>query len=117
MGRLTTHVLDTAQGVPARGVGIDLYRVEGRGRTLIAGAVTNRDGRVDSPLLEGETFMAGTYELEFDIAGYFALQPVTVTKPPFLDIVTIRFTVSDASASHHIPLLVSPWAYSTYRGS
>ncbi len=117
MGRLSTHVLDTAQGVPAHEVGIDLYRVDGDGRTIVVKSVTNGDGRVDAPLLEGEAFTVGTYELVFDIASYFRSQPLTVTNPPFLDIVTIRFTVTDANANHHIPLLVSPWAYSTYRGS
>ncbi len=117
MGQLTTHVLDTAQGIPARDVGIVLHRVEGSNRTLVASAVTNHDGRVDAPLLAGDSFLTGTYELVFDVAGYFRLQPVGVTNPPFLDVVTIRFTVADAGQNHHIPLLVSPWAYSTYRGS
>ena len=117
MGRLTTHVLDTAQGIPARMVGIDLYRIDSDCRMMVGSAVTNRDGRVDSPLLDGEAFTVGTYELVFDIASYFRSQPVTVTDPPFLDIVPIRFTVTDANANHHIPLLVSPWAYSTYRGN
>ncbi len=117
MGRLTTHVLDTAQGIPARGVGIVLHRVDRDGRLMIARAVTNFDGRVDAPLLEGEAFALGTYELVLDIGAYFRSQPVSVTEPPFLDFVTIRFTVTDAESNHHIPLLVSPWAYSTYRGS
>ncbi len=117
MGQLTTHVLDTAQGIPARDVRIVLYRVAGLDRTTIGSAVTNQDGRVDGPLLTGGSFTAGTYELVFDIDRYFRSQPVDVTTPPFLDFVTIRFTVIDAERNHHIPLLVSPWAYSTYRGS
>ncbi|MDQ3657545.1 MAG: hydroxyisourate hydrolase [Chloroflexota bacterium] len=117
MGQLTTHVLDTAQGIPARQVRIVLYRIDRLDRTMITSAITNQDGRVDGPLLAGDSFTAGTYELVFDIDGYFRSQPVDVTTPPFLDVVTIRFTVSDAVSNHHIPLLVSPWAYSTYRGS
>ena len=117
MGQLTTHVLDTAQGIPAAGVRIVLKRVEGDERIALDSAITNRDGRVDQPLLEGEDFMAGTYELVFDVDEYFRRQPVSVAKPAFLDVVTIRFTVSDAKSHYHVPLLVSPWAYSTYRGS
>jgi 5-hydroxyisourate hydrolase len=117
MGQVTTHVLDTAQGIPGRGVRVVLSKVSGRERTPVASAVTNTDGRLNGPLLAGAAFVAGTYELEFDVAAYFASQPVEVTEPPFLDLVTVRFTVTDASAHHHIPLLASPWAYSTYRGS
>lgn len=117
MGKLTTHVLDTAQGIPARGVGIQLSRVDGEERTKISAAVTGQDGRVAAPLLAGDSFVPGTYELAFDIDGYFRSQPVDVTTPSFLDVVTIRFTVIDAGSHYHIPLLVSPWAYSTYRGS
>ncbi len=117
MGRLTTHVLDTAQGIPARGVRITLSRADGSERIPLARATTNQDGRVDGPLLEGESFTPGTYELAFDIDGYFRTQPVEMTDPAFLDLVTIRFTVTDAGGNWHIPLLVSPWSYSTYRGS
>ena len=117
MGRLTTHVLDTAQGKPATGVALQLWRVAGGQRTLVGSAVTNEDGRVNQPLLEGEAFAAATYELVFDVGRYFWEQPVTVASPPFLDSVTIRFTVADATVHYHVPLLVSPWAYSTYRGS
>jgi len=117
MGRLTTHVLDTAQGIPAAGVAINLVRVAHDVRRMVAAAATNVDGRIDRPLLEGDALEAGTYELSFEIAAYFRGQPVPVPEPPFLDIVTIRFTVADAAAHYHIPLLVSPWAYSTYRGS
>jgi 5-hydroxyisourate hydrolase len=117
MGRLTTHVLDTAQGIPAVGVRVVLRRVAGDSRTEVGVAITNREGRLDRPLLEGDELVAGTYELEFGIEGYFANQPLDVPRPPFLDIVTIRFTVADAGEHYHVPLLVSPWAYSTYRGS
>jgi len=117
MGQLTTHVLDTAQGVPARGVTTVLYRLTDGDRIELTRAVTNDDGRLDRPLLAGEAFRTGTYELLFAVGPYYASQPVNVTEPPFLDLVTIRFTVKDAESHHHIPLLVSPWAYSTYRGS
>ena len=117
MGRLTTHVLDTAQGIPAAGVRIELSGVDGAARVNSGRFVTNTDGRVDGPLLEGEALVAGTYELAFDVAAYFRDQPVATADPPFLDVVTIRFTVADPNAHYHVPLLVTPWAYSTYRGS
>jgi 5-hydroxyisourate hydrolase len=117
MGRLTTHVLDTAQGIPAAGMDVALTLVNGTEWTEITSAVTNADGRLDGPLLDDEAFGVGTYELAFDVAGYFRGQPVTTAEPPFLDVVIIRFTVADAAAHYHVPLLVSPWAYSTYRGS
>jgi 5-hydroxyisourate hydrolase len=117
MGRLTTHVLDTAQGIPAAGVAIELHRVGAEHRMAIGQVTTNADGRVDRALLEDDAFQAGTYELTFDVGSYFARQPVTTADPPFLTLVTIRFTVADPAAHYHVPLLVSPWAYSTYRGS
>lgn len=117
MGQLTTHVLDTAQGIPGRAVRIVLYRIDGLDRTMLTSALTNADGRVDAPLLAGDEFTLGTFELVFDVAGYYRSQPLDVPTPPFLDLVTIRFTVSDAQRGYHIPLLVSPWSYSTYRGS
>lgn len=117
MGRLTTHVLDTAQGIPAERVEYTLYRIENDQRIELAQGKTNADGRADGSLLEGKTFTASTYELVFDVGGYFHHQPLDTSHPPFLDIVTIRFTVADAAAHFHVPLLVSPWAYSTYRGS
>jgi 5-hydroxyisourate hydrolase len=104
---LTTHVLDIARGRPAAGVAIELAR----GGEVIASAVTNADGRTDAPLLE--RLEAGTYELRFAVGDYFAHDG----EPPFLDVVPVRFGVSDPAAHHHVPLLVSPWAYSTYRGS
>ncbi len=117
MGRLTTHVLDTAQGIPAVGVKIVLALVRGNARTEVGSAITNLAGRIDHPLLESDDLVAGIYELDFSIAEYFENQPLHVSRPPFLDIVTIRFTIADAAEHYHIPLLVSPWAYSTYRGS
>lgn len=121
MGKLTTHVLDTAQGVPAAGVFLSLYRVEMRGdaegRQELRSVRTNADGRTDGPLLDGRRFEAGTYELVFFVGDYFAGQPVATSVPPFYDVITLRFTVADAAADYHVPLLVSPWAYTTYRGS
>ncbi|HEY8447349.1 MAG TPA: hydroxyisourate hydrolase [Thermomicrobiales bacterium] len=119
MGRLTTHVLDTAQGRPAAGVAIEVWRV-GEAATwhvCLKRVWTNQDGRTDEPLLSGAELTAGTYELVFDVGEYFAGQPVATGKPPFLDRVPVRFTIADPDAHYHVPLLVSPWAYSTYRGS
>jgi 5-hydroxyisourate hydrolase len=110
MGKLTTHVLDTAQGRPGVGIAIELYRLEGETGTLVASATTNRDGRTDKPLLEGEKLRAGTYQLVFHVGAYFKSQG-------FLDVVPIRFVIADAGAHYHVPLLCSPWSYSTYRGS
>ncbi|MGH2560240.1 MAG: hydroxyisourate hydrolase [Thermomicrobiales bacterium] len=117
MGQMTTHVLDTAQGRPAAGMAIQLWRVDGNQASLLNEAITSDDGRVDSPLLEGEAFTVGAYQLVFAVADYFADQTVSVADPPFLDVVTIRFSVANAGDHYHVPLLVSPWAYSTYRGS
>lgn len=119
MGRLTTHVLDTAQGRPAHGMAVELWFVKpGSNESMLLRQVsTNVDGRTDSPLLDGFEMRAGTYELVFGVGDYFSRQPVTCTTPPFLDLVPIRFNISDSRAHYHVPLLVSPWAYSTYRGS
>jgi 5-hydroxyisourate hydrolase len=118
-GRLTTHVLDTAQGCPAGGLTIELWRLDlaGAERTLLKTVRTNADGRTDGPLLIDGDLAAGTYELVFAVGAYFASQPVATSTPPFLDRVPVRFTVADPQAHYHVPLLVSPWAYSTYRGS
>lgn len=110
MGKLTTHVLDTANGRPGAGIAVELYRLEGKTEALVAKASTNRDGRTDAPLLEGEKLCPGTYQLVFHIGAYFKPQG-------FLDAVPIRFTVADAAAHYHVPLLCSPWGYTTYRGS
>lgn len=116
MGKLTTHVLDTAQGRPGAGIGFRLFRVAGDGRELVKEAATNADGRADAPLLSEDEFTTGTWELEFDVAAYFAAQPVEVADPPFLDHIILRFSTA-ADEHYHVPLLVSPWSYSTYRGS
>ena len=116
-GRLTTHVLDTASGRPGAGIAVTLYAVEGETRRLLVQTLTNEDGRCDAPLLTGPNFRPGIYELVFEIADYFRAQGVALPEPPFLDEVRIRFGVAAADQHYHVPLLVSPYAYSTYRGS
>ena len=108
-GRLTTHVLDTAHGRPAGGVGIELARYDRVGREVLRRVRTNADGRTDEPLLADGELREGTYELVFAVGEYFAAG--------FLDRVPVRFVVTDADQHYHVPLLVSPWSYSTYRGS
>jgi 5-hydroxyisourate hydrolase len=117
MGRLTTHVLDLVRGTPAGGMTIQLAAIEGATRRVVATTTTNHDGRCDAPLLEGEAFKTGTWQLEFHVAAYFAARGVTLTEPPFLDVVVVRFGVANPAQHHHVPLLVTPWSYSTYRGS
>lgn len=118
MSRLSTHVLDTAQGRPAAGMALKLFRHGSLGiKTLIVEASTNADGRTDSPLLGPDTMEPGRYELVFEAGEYFRAQGVPLADPPFLDAIPICFAIADASANYHVPLLVSPWAYSTYRGS
>ena len=114
MGKVTTHVLDTALGRPAANLRIDLRDVDGQ---LLRTVTTNADGRADSPLLQGGAFAAGTYQLCFHVADYFRANQVDLPEPPFLDVVTIAFGVADASGNYHVPLLVAPFGYSTYRGS
>jgi 5-hydroxyisourate hydrolase len=116
MGRLTTHVLDTAQGRPGAGMRIDLFAVA-EGRRHLKSVETNSDGRCDDPLLDGAPLALGAYELVFHAAEYFARQGVSLAEPPFLDEIVIRFGIADADGHYHVPLLVSPWSYSTYRGS
>ena len=118
MGRLTTHVLDTANGRPAAGVRVTLRALDsaGGGR-LITEATTNADGRTDEPLLAGEGFKPGTYELVFDVGAYFAVAGAEQADPPVLDQVPVRFGIADRDGHYHVPLLVSPWSYATYRGS
>ena len=117
MGRLTTHVLDTAQGKPAADIEIAVFRIGHEERQEMMRTWTNAAGRTAAPLLADVLFVAGTYELIFAVGSYFAAQPVEVDDPPFLDEVIIRFTIADATAHYHVPLLVSPWSYTTYRGS
>ena len=115
MGRITTHVLDTAAGKPAAGLRIVLTRLDGTPEAIATG-VTNADGRLDRPLLEGAAFAKGTYEIVFHVGDYFRAAGVALPSPPFLDVVPLRFGVAE-DAHYHVPLLVSPFAYSTYRGS
>jgi 5-hydroxyisourate hydrolase len=118
-GRLTTHVLDTVHGRPAAGLGIELYRIdpESDARERLHAVRTNAEGRTDGPLLAGDALRAGIYELVFSLGDYFAAVGRANAPIPFLDKVPVRFGVSDPDANYHIPLLASPWAYSTYRGS
>jgi 5-hydroxyisourate hydrolase len=116
MGRLTTHVLDLATGRPAQGLAVELYRLDG-GEHLITSAITNADGRLDQPILSGEAMIKGVYELRFQAGAYLAAAGHVVTDPPFLDLVPLRFGLADPSAHYHVPLLLSPYGYSTYRGS
>jgi len=115
MGRLTTHVLDTASGKPAAGLRIELFRLDGA-RVKLLEAVTNADGRCDAPMLEGAAFALGEYELVFHAGDYLAGTGQDLPEPKFLDIVPIRFGIA-ADTHYHVPLLLSPFGYSTYRGS
>ena len=116
MGKLTTHVLDTASGRPAAGMSVELAILEGANWRVLKEARTNADGRTDSPLAEG-ALAKGQYRLVFDVASYYRMQGVALPEPPFLDRVPLRFGIADPQASYHVPLLCSPWSYSTYRGS
>jgi len=117
MGRLTTHVLDTTRGCPGSGIAVAVARVEGDARRVVATALTNADGRCDVPLLEGDALVPGVYEITFAVAPYFARSGVALPEPPFVGDVVLRFGVADASQHYHVPLLVTPWSWSTYRGS
>lgn len=116
-GYLTTHVLDTARGLPAEGIKIALYRVTGNSHTKITETITNADGRTDAPILPAEKFETGAYELVFFCGDYLRDTGQAGDDPLFLDQVPIRFGMSDAEAHYHVPLLLSPYGYSTYRGS
>ncbi|MGP1375303.1 MAG: hydroxyisourate hydrolase [Almyronema sp.] len=118
-GKLTTHVLDTARGCPAAQMAIALWHIEpeAAARSLLKTVVTNADGRTDMPLLIDEDFQTGNYELIFSVGAYFAQHVSDLPNPPFLDQIPIRFAIADKNLHYHVPLLVSPWAYSTYRGS
>ena len=117
MGRLTTHVLDTSAGRPAAGVLVELYRLDGSGRERLADVTTNDDGRCDEPLLEGDGFRTGQYELLFHAGAYFLSVGVALPEHRFLDTVPIRFGIAEAGGNYHVPLLITPFGYSTYRGS
>ena len=114
MGKLTTHILDTSMGTPAQGVGIKLYKRNDSSLKLINSAKTNEDGRCNEPLLSGDLFEEGCYEIEFNIGHYYATKEIDC---PFLKDVVIRFYISNSDENYHVPLLISPFSYSTYRGS
>ena len=118
MGHLSTHVLDTAHGCPAAGMQVSLLRVEAGGEAhLVRRFSLNADGRSDAPLLDAQTMAVGRYRLVFEVAAYFRTRGVALPDPPFIDQVPLDFGIADAAGRYHVPLLVSPWSYSTYRGS
>jgi 5-hydroxyisourate hydrolase len=116
-GRLTTHVLDTMSGQPGAALVVELFRIEGEARRLLARLTTNADGRTPEPLRAGSDLVRGTYELVFHVGGYFRARGVALPEPAFLDQVPVRFGIADPARHYHVPLLVSPYGYSTYRGS
>lgn len=117
MGKLTTHVLDTANGCPAAGMAVRLYRFDAEGPKWLRSLQLNADGRADGPVLEGAALMAGRYRLVFEVAAYFRARGEALPEPAFLDEVPLDFGIADPDSHYHVPLLASPWAYSTYRGS
>lgn len=117
MGKLTTHVLDTAHGCPAAGMAVRLYRFDAEGPKWLRSLVLNADGRADGPVLDGAAFTAGRYRLVFEVAAYFRARGAALPEPAFLDEVPLDFGIADPDSHYHVPLLASPWAYSTYRGS
>ena len=117
MGRLTTHVLDTATGLPAEGIAIELWQAKDDLFTLVKSVCTNNDGRVDKPILNDDEIATGQYELRFMAGAYLKRQSQDLPDPLFLDIIPIRFGISDTASHYHVPLLISPFGYSTYRGS
>jgi 2-oxo-4-hydroxy-4-carboxy-5-ureidoimidazoline decarboxylase len=116
-GRISTHVLDTHAGLPAIGVAIELYELAGDRYHRIATAITNADGRTDRPLIGGRPLPIGRYELRFAIGDHYRRRGIEAGDPPFLDIVPLRFSVAEPEGHYHVPLLCTPWSYSTYRGS
>ncbi len=117
MGKLTTHVLDTVRGKPAAGVAFELFRLHEDRRELLMRGLTNAEGRCNSPLLANGTMQIGLYELDFHAGDYFSVLGVAQSEPRFLDVITLRFGIADVKANLHVALLVSPYSYSTYRGS
>jgi 5-hydroxyisourate hydrolase len=118
MGRLSTHVLDLVQGKPAADIAIELHALGPDGAwRAVKQARTNADGRTDQPLLAGAEFKTGTYMLTFHVGDYFGRQAAPAAAPPFLDVVPLRFTIAEPDGHYHVPLLATPWSYSTYRGS
>lgn len=117
MGRLTTHVLDAAHGCPGSAIRVALYRIEGERLEKIAEALTNGDGRCDATLLQGDEYRCGVYQLQFSAGDYFRAKGVKMGDQPFLDEVVLRFGIDASQDHYHVPLLISPYSYSTYRGS
>lgn len=117
MGRLTTHVLDAAHGCPGSSIKVELYRVEGQQLELLNTALTNSDGRVDAPLLQGDDYRTGVYQLQFSAGDYYRAKGVKLPGTAFLDVVVLRFGIDEQQEHYHVPLLISPYSYSTYRGS
>lgn len=117
MAKLSTHVLDTWQGRPAAGVRIDLYALGPEGPRLVVSARTNADGRTDAPLLEGDAMKRGRYRIVFHVGDHFRACGAALPDPPFVDVVTVDFGLADDRGSYHVPLVCTPWSYSTYRGS
>jgi len=117
MGHLSTHVLDTAHGCPAAGMKVTLQRIEPGGAVTLKSLQLNHDGRSEGPLLDAGSMAVGRYRLNFDVAAYFRARGVSLPEPPFIDVVPLDFGIADAAGHYHVPLLVSPWTYSTYRGS
>ena len=116
-GRLSTHVLDTHAGRPAVGIAVELYEFAGKQSHLIATAITNTDGRTDAPLIGNRPLPIGRYELQFAVGDHFRSRGIEQSDPPFLDIVPLRFSIAEPEGHYHVPLLCTPWSYSTYRGS
>lgn len=117
MGRLTTHVLDAAHGCPGSAISVRLYRVQGEQLELVATALTNDDGRCDTPLLQGDDYQTGVYQLQFGAGEYYRARGVATPDQAFLDVVVLRFGIDATQEHYHVPLLISPYSYSTYRGS
>ena len=117
MARLSTHVLDTSRGAPAAGVVVELHRLHAGGRESIGAGVTNGDGRTDAPLLEGDRLPSGTYELVFHAGDYYRDAGIELADPPFFERVVIRFGIASPEQHYHVPLLLAPYGYTTYRGS
>jgi 5-hydroxyisourate hydrolase len=117
MGHLSTHVLDTANGCPAAGMQVTLQRLDAGGPVILLALALNTDGRADGPLLDAAAMAVGRYRLLFEVAPYFRARGAALADPPFIDTVQLDFGIADAAGHYHVPLLVSPWSYSTYRGS
>ena len=117
MGRLTTHVLDAAHGCPGSSIKVELYRVEGQQLELVNTALTNIDGRGDAPLLQGDDYRTGVYQLQFSAGDYYRARGVQLPAQAFLDVFVLRFGIDEQQEHYHVPLLISPYSYSTYRGS